>query len=244
MPFADFDAMTRCTSWVDHNGRISNFLRGFAIAWHFVNHAGTVRYGGTPASLAPRKRPSPLLLFLSLSHSHSTSTTSGIYTYVCFSRPFTSSPLLSFLYISLLRHYCRSSSLFTHNFFFSFLSSFSRCAFCTASEIASLFDGNTVAAGDTVHMAFRKAYARIDRGMASFFRSFLSFPPCSSRASDFLSLTFPQSHQNLHLTIIVTKRRPSSTAPHWECISEHSGAETSSRVTCQRRKTRGARRPI
>ena len=39
VPFADFDALTRCYSWINHEGRTENNFQENAVAWHFDSHA-------------------------------------------------------------------------------------------------------------------------------------------------------------------------------------------------------------
>ena len=96
---------------------------------------------------------------------------------VCVCRSFTSCPFDVF-YVSLLHYYCALVFfLLTHTFLLLFSSSLGLlllCAFCTASEADSLFDSSTVAPDDTVHVAFRKAYAKIEHGTHSFFSLFES----------------------------------------------------------------------
>ncbi len=58
MPFADLNALTRCSCRVDRRQKLTvPTFRDNAEQWHFAPHAGTVRYGGTPDSLTSRKRP-------------------------------------------------------------------------------------------------------------------------------------------------------------------------------------------
>ena len=117
-----------------------------------------------------------------------------------------SSVYLSLMHLlSVLRFLCPPSSITTLTLVFSlytiiYSSFFScslglllRCAFCTVSQIASLFDSTTVAPNDTVHVAFRKAFAKIKRGTYGFVL-FLSFPSPSrghpnSSLSYFSSIT-------------------------------------------------------
>ena len=63
MPFADLDALTRCSCWVERNGHAGHMLSFSAADWHFGSHAGTVRYGTVGPLIPFPNEKGPILFF-------------------------------------------------------------------------------------------------------------------------------------------------------------------------------------